>query len=102
MEQLTPEMMGAGEMTIMTDPPLHAAMRRAFNRLFLPRPVGRYQSPGEALVHEILEDALARGECDFVVDIAARLPMAFICEIMGVPAQGLAGHVQMGEHGDRL
>jgi cholest-4-en-3-one 26-monooxygenase len=28
---------------------------------------------------------LADGECDFVVDVAARLPMAFICEIMGSP-----------------
>jgi cytochrome P450 len=85
MEQLTPEMMGAGQMMIMTDPPLHGAMRRAFNRLFLPRGVGRYESPGELLVHEILAAALERGRCDFVVDVAARLPMAFICEIMGIP-----------------
>jgi cytochrome P450 len=63
MEQLTPEMMGAGQAMIMTDPPLHGAMRRAFNRLFLPRPIGRYESPGEALVGEILEDVMARGEC---------------------------------------
>jgi cytochrome P450 len=85
MEQLTPEMTGAGQMMIMTDPPLHVAMRRAFNRLFLPRAVGRYDSPGTALVDEILNEAVERGECDFVVDVAARLPMAFICEIMGIP-----------------
>ena len=85
MEQLTPEMMGSGQMMIMTDPPLHVAMRRAFNRLFLPRPVLRYQSPGKMLVDEILAEALQRRECDFVVDVAARLPMAFICEIMGIP-----------------
>jgi cytochrome P450 len=85
MEQVTPEMMGAGQMMIMTDPPLHVAMRRAFNRLFLPRPVGRYESPGKLLVDEILAQALERGDCDFVVDVAARLPMAFICEIMGIP-----------------
>jgi cytochrome P450 len=85
MEQLTPELMGAGQAMIMTDPPLHGAMRRGFNRLFLPRPIGRYESPGEALVGEILEDVMARGECDFVVEVAARLPMAFICEIMDVP-----------------
>jgi cytochrome P450 len=35
-------------MLVMTDPPLHGAMRRAFNRLFLPRPVGRYESPAQA------------------------------------------------------
>jgi cytochrome P450 len=85
MEQFTPEMMGAGQAMIMIDPPLHGAMRRGFNRLFLPRPIGRYESPGEALVGEILGDVLARGECDFVVEVAARLPMAFICEIMGIP-----------------
>src|SRR5581483_6440801 len=48
MEQITPEMMGAGQMMIMTDPTLHTAMRRAFNRLFLPRAVGKYASPGAA------------------------------------------------------
>ena len=85
MEQLTPDMMGAGQMMIMTDPPLHNAMRRAFNRLFLPRPVGKYETPGHALVAEILDKVLERRECDFVVDVAARLPMAFICEIMGIP-----------------
>jgi cytochrome P450 len=85
MEQVTPEMLGSGEMMLMTDPPLHGAMRRAFNRLMLPRAVGRFEAPGPQLVREILERAMARGECDFVVDIAARLPMAFICEIMGIP-----------------
>lgn len=84
MEQVTPEMMGAGQMMIMTDPPLHVAMRRAFNRLFLPRPVGRYESPGKLLIDEILSEAMDGGDCDFVVDVAARLPMAFICEIMGI------------------
>lgn len=85
LEQLTPEMLGSGEMMLMTDPPLHGAMRRAFNRLMLPRAVGRFEIPGPQLVTEILDEALSRGECDFVLDVAARLPMAFICEIMGIP-----------------
>jgi cholest-4-en-3-one 26-monooxygenase len=85
MEQMTLEEVGAGQMMIMTDPPLHAAMRRAFNRLFLPRAVGQFEGPGPALVEEILDSVITRGECDFVVEVAARLPMAFICEIMGIP-----------------
>ena len=87
MEQVTPQMLGAGEMMLMTDPPLHTAMRRAFNRLMLPRAIGRFEAPGPQLVREILDEAMARGECDFVVDVAARLPMAFICEIMGIPRE---------------
>jgi cytochrome P450 len=85
LEQVPPEMRGAGQMMIMTDPPLHGAMRRAFNRLLLPRAVGLYDDPGRRLVAEILDGVLDRGTCDFVVDVAARLPMAFICEIMGIP-----------------
>jgi cytochrome P450 len=85
LEQITPEMIGAGQMMITTDPPLHGAMRRAFNRLFLPRAVGVYDDPGRKLVAEILDAVLDRGTCDFVVEVAARLPMAFICEIMGIP-----------------
>ena len=87
MEQVTPEMLGSGEMMLMTDPPLHGAMRRAFNRLLLPRAMGRFEAPGPLLVREILAEAMARGECDFVVDVAARMPMAFICEIMGIPRE---------------
>jgi cholest-4-en-3-one 26-monooxygenase len=85
MERVTPAMLGCGEMMLLTDPPLHGAMRRAFNRLMLPRAVGRFEIPGALLVREILDQAVARSECDFVVDVAAQLPMAFICEIMGIP-----------------
>jgi cholest-4-en-3-one 26-monooxygenase len=85
LEQLTPAMLGSGESLLMTDPPLHAVMRRAFNRLMLPRAVGRFEAPGPQLVREILDEAMARGECDFVVDIASRMPMTFICEIMAIP-----------------
>lgn len=96
LEQLTPEMLGSGEMMLMTDPPLHAAMRRAFNRLMLPRAVGRFEVPGPQLVGEILDEALARGECDFVLEVAARLPMAFICEIMGIPRRDWADMFRWG------
>jgi len=87
MEKVTPEMLGVREMMLMTDPPLHGAMRRAFNRLMLPRAVGKYETSGEALVREILDEVIERGACDFVLEVAARLPMAFICEIMGIPRQ---------------
>lgn len=30
---------------------------------------------------------IARGECDFVVDIAGRLPTAVICDMMGIPRE---------------
>jgi hypothetical protein len=73
MERVTPAMLGGGEMMLLTDPPLHGAMGRAFNRLMLPRAVGRFEVPGALLVREILDQAVARSECDFVVDVAAHV-----------------------------
>lgn len=86
-EQIPREQLGFKEMMILTDPPLHAAMRRAFNRLFLPRSVGRYDTRGREIVSEILGEVIPRGECDFVRDVAVKLPMAFICEMMAIPRQ---------------
>src|SRR5260370_29314078 len=85
MEQLSPQAMGCGESMIMTDPARHIAMRKAFNRLFLPRAVAVHEASGRKLVAEMLGEVLPRGECDMVVDVAVKLPMAFICETMGIP-----------------
>jgi len=85
MEQITPQAMGCGESMIMTDPARHIVMRKAFNRMFLPRAVAVHEASGRALVADILGAVLPRGECDLVVDLAVKLPMAFICEMMGIP-----------------
>src|SRR5579885_2792530 len=87
MEQISPQAMGCGESMIMTDPPRHIAMRKAFNRMFLPRAVAVLETSGRKLLAEILSGVLPRGECDLVVDVAAKLPMAFICEMMRIPRQ---------------
>jgi cholest-4-en-3-one 26-monooxygenase len=39
------------------------------------------------LTTKILDEALAKGEIDFVVDIAAELPLQVIAEMMGVPLE---------------
>ncbi len=50
MEQISPQAMGCGESMIMTDPPRHIAMRKAFNRMFLPRAVAVLEASGRKLV----------------------------------------------------
>jgi cytochrome P450 len=82
---ISPEMRGCGQMLIGTDPPRHNAMRRQFNGAFLPRAVADLESSGRSIVSEVIDAVVARGECDFVVDVAAQLPMAIICEIMAIP-----------------
>jgi cytochrome P450 len=82
---LSPEMRGCGQMLIGTDPPRHNAMRKRFNGAFLPRAVAQVESSSRQIVAGIVDAVAARGECDFVVDVAARLPMAIICEMMAIP-----------------
>ena len=78
--------MGYGRMLIMTDPPRHARMRHAFNRLFAPRALAVQEPLIRVLTREIVDGVAAQGGCDFVGDVAARLPTAVLCELMRIPA----------------
>jgi cytochrome P450 len=75
---------GFGMMMITTDPPRHSRIRQIINRRFTPRALAPYESHVRKIADEIVDDVIERGECDFVVDVAARLPTAVICEMMGI------------------
>ncbi len=81
------EWIGNRQMMLLLDPPQHTRMRLIISKRFTPRAV----APEEAHIREIAAkviDAVAeKGECDFVTDVAARIPTAIICEMMGVPRQ---------------
>jgi cholest-4-en-3-one 26-monooxygenase len=81
------EWIGNRQMMLLLDPPHHTQMRLIISKRFTPRAV----APEEAHVREVAArviDAVApRGQCDFVTDVAARIPTAIICEMMGVPRQ---------------
>jgi cytochrome P450 len=81
----TPESMGANRSLIASDGELHHDFRDAFKSLFLPAAVQRLEGFAREVVVETLEAALARGSCEFVTEVAARLPMAVICEMMAIP-----------------
>jgi cytochrome P450 len=70
---------------VSSNPPIHTPLRKAFVGPFLQRAITSYEEPGRRLVAEIVDDVLPRGECDFVMDVAARLPMAIICDMMQIP-----------------
>nr|UMM61375.1 Tsk14 [Streptomyces tasikensis] len=74
----------SGRMLIVTDPPRHARLRHVMNAAFTPRTVARLRHAMRATATEIIEEAQERGRCDFV-DVAARLPVAVICDLLGVP-----------------
>jgi cytochrome P450 len=76
-----------GRMLIMSDPPRHTKLRRLVNKGFTPRTVAKLEPRIRAIADEIISDVAGRGECDFVVDVSAKLPLAVICELMGVPRE---------------
>ncbi len=70
---------------INMDDPRHQRLRRIVSRGFTPRMIRRYEKDVERTATEIIDRVIERGECDFVHDIAARLPLAVICDMMGIP-----------------
>jgi cholest-4-en-3-one 26-monooxygenase len=76
---------GLGKMLIVTDPPRHVRLRRLVNKGFTPRAVAAWEPHVREITRGILDDIAPKGACDFVTDAAALLPLAVICEIMGVP-----------------
>jgi cytochrome P450 len=74
-------------MLINMDPPRHTKYRRLVNLGFSPKIVNRLESHIRELATRIVDNVAARGECDFVAEIAAELPLQVIVEMIGVPIE---------------
>jgi len=72
---------------INMDPPRHRQYRALVNKAFTPRMMQRLETRVEKMVDGIIDGVVEKGECDFVEEIAALLPMQVICEMMGVPEE---------------
>jgi cytochrome P450 len=75
----------AGQVLNMMDDPRHSQIRRLVSSGLTPRMIRRVEDDLRARTRRLL-DAVAPGEpFDFLVDIAAELPMQMICILLGVP-----------------
>jgi methyl-branched lipid omega-hydroxylase len=70
---------------INMDDPRHARLRRIVSRAFSPRMIARFEDGVRRAAAEVVDDLLAKGPCDFVSRVAARLPLKFICDMAGIP-----------------
>ena len=70
---------------INMDDPRHARLRRIVSRGFTPRHLADLQDSVERRATEIVDRLIEKGSCDFVTDVAAALPLAIICDMMGIP-----------------
>ncbi|MFI6502665.1 cytochrome P450 [Nonomuraea typhae] len=76
-----------GESMVNMDDPRHARLRRIVTRSFSPRMLERLQDDIAAACARIVDDLQAEGPRDFVGQVAARLPIHVICDMMGIPAE---------------
>jgi len=74
---------------LFMDPPGHTRYRKLVNRGFTPRMIAALEPHVRDLTVHIIEDVFAKdgGDCDFVVDVAAELPLEVIAELLGVPRE---------------
>ncbi len=70
---------------INMDDPRHARLRRIVSRAFTPRMIKKFEGDVQQVAVRIVDDLLAGGPCDFVENVAARLPLTIICQLMGIP-----------------
>jgi cytochrome P450 len=71
---------------VTTDDPRHARLRRIVSAAFNPKMVAEIENHIQEIATKVVEAAGGLGECDFVTEVAAPLPLRVICEMLGIPA----------------
>jgi cytochrome P450 len=69
----------------LTGPPRHRKFRALVDDWFAPRSIRVLDAEMRDITHDVVTRALERERCDFVAEIAARVPLYVICKMIGVP-----------------
>jgi cytochrome P450 len=69
------------------DPPSHTRLRALVARAFTPRQVSRVRGRIREIAHALLDELAAQHEVDLVPTFCHRLPLAVLCEMLGVAEQ---------------
>ncbi|MHB1911791.1 MAG: cytochrome P450 [Acidimicrobiales bacterium] len=78
---------GDAKIMLMMDPPQHTRYRKLVNRGFTPRMINALEQHIRDMTVKLLDEAVAKGDVDFVVEVAAELPLMVIAELIGVPME---------------
>jgi cytochrome P450 len=88
--QDVPEMEGISDADrpfLFFDPPDHTRLRRLVNMAFSAKAVEALRPRVREIVDELLDKVADRGRMDGIADLAYPLPVAVICEMLGVPKE---------------
>jgi cholest-4-en-3-one 26-monooxygenase len=67
------------------NPPEHGEYRGVVSRRFTPAAVNKLAGHVQEIAAELINGIADREECDFVTDVSAKLPLAVIAEMFGIP-----------------
>ena len=70
---------------IVLDDPRHAKMRQLVQKGFTPKTVATIEESVRSRAKRLVAEAREMGDCDFVEQFAAPLPLGVICDMLGVP-----------------
>ena len=73
--------------SINMDDPEHKRRRGLVNRGFTPRRLAEHQDRVREICDWLIDSVCERGECDFVSEIAAPLPLVMIGDMLGMPKE---------------
>jgi cholest-4-en-3-one 26-monooxygenase len=74
-------------MLINQDAPEHTKTRQIISRGFTPRAIGALDQTMKERAESIVKEAVARGDGNFVQDVACELPLQAIADFIGVPQE---------------
>jgi cytochrome P450 len=84
-EAVDETLLEASQSFLAMDAPRHTQVRGLVNAAFTPRQVARIDEQIRARAKQVVEELAPLGECDFVAQVASRLPMLTISDMIGVP-----------------
>lgn len=70
---------------INMDDPRHKKLRSLINHGFTPKALAQLLEQVRDRTTEVIDAVAEKGECDFVAEIAAPMPLAIVCDMVGVP-----------------
>ena len=85
MAAIAREAWGVGMNVAMIDPPRHGEFRKVIAAPFLPKALSDGEARTRQLIEQIFDELPAHGAIDLVSDLAVRIPMAVICDILKLP-----------------
>jgi cytochrome P450 family 142 subfamily A polypeptide 1 len=74
---------GPTGMMIEQDDPVHRQRRQLVNKGFTPLQIRRQEGKVRSIVDRLLDRVIDQGQCDFVTDVAAWLPLVMIGDALG-------------------